>query len=100
MGIFKNYEKAVWDVEHNNCTLGELEAAEQRLKDSIIEWHPYPQEKPTEEGIYLVTLENILGDRNVRVLEFKSKTFWTASQWSSVVAWAELPKPYEEGAEE
>lgn len=64
-----------------------------------IEWHPYPKEKPTEDELYLVTLDYISGDRSVRISEFCNKKFFAASQWYSVVAWAELPKPYEEGAE-
>lgn len=61
-----------------------------------IEWHQYPNEVPTENGFYLATLENVIGNRVVRVLEFKDKTFFTASRWSNVISWTDLPKPYEE----
>lgn len=61
-----------------------------------IEWHQYPNEVPTENGFYLATLENVIGNRIVRVLEFKDKIFFTASRWSNVISWADLPKPYEE----
>lgn len=65
-----------------------------------IKWHPYPKEKPTEEGTYLVTMK----------YEDKEEAYVTTSVfiWAYdcfcggrfVTAWAELPKPYEEGAEE
>lgn len=97
MGVFKDYEKAVWDVEHNNCTLGELEAAEQRLKDSIVEWHPYPKEKPTESGEYNVTVRNV---NCVMLATYDAKhNSWEVPN-TLVIAWTDLLKPYEEGAEE
>lgn len=98
MGVFKDYEKAVWDVEHNNCTLGELEAAEQRLKDSIVEWHPYPKEKPTEERYYLVTALRG-GEHQVCTAWWIDETYRFGVFTDRVEAWAELPKPYEEGAD-
>lgn len=65
-------------------------------------WHEYPQESPPEEAEkYLVTLSDNLdgsGDRFVDVM------YWTGKYWTdfsigiperTVVAWSELPKPYE-----
>lgn len=63
-----------------------------------IEWHPYPKEKPTEEGGYLVTMK--YGDKEAFVT---TSVFIVAYNsfcgGRFVTAWAELPKPYEEGAE-
>ena len=105
MGVFEDYEKAVWDVEHDNCTLGELEEAEQRLKDSIVDWHPYPQEKPIDGfgNNYLVTIR--YGEKHYVDIGWHDEFGWhkyhiEANHIYGVTAWAELPKPYEEGAEE
>lgn len=59
-----------------------------------VEWHPYPKEKPTKESKkYMVTTD--CGEVENRWWYY---TFWVRAT-SKVVAWAELPKPYEEGAE-
>ena len=65
-----------------------------------IEWHPYPQEKPTEEGYHLCTVTDC---------PYRVHTFWyidaedgfgeRLNGWE-ITAWAELPKPYEEGADD
>ena len=62
-----------------------------------IEWHPYPKEKPKENESYLVTYEGyITGNSYVNI----SRYFWDGFVHRRVTAWAELPKPDEEGAEE
>ncbi|MCR5466785.1 MAG: hypothetical protein K6F11_08140 [Lachnospiraceae bacterium] len=69
---------------------------EQGKRDGI-EWHPYPKEKPKENESYLVTYEGyITGNSYVNI----SRYFWDGFVHRRVTAWAELPKPYEEGAEE
>ena len=102
MGVFEDYKKAVLDVEYNNCTLEELEEAEQRLKDSIIEWHPYPKEKPNSEKDCLITEHfEVCGAWNVVSTAWFDECGW---HWENgdiipecvVTAWAELPKPYTE----
>ena len=66
---------------------------EQGKRDGI-KWHPYPKEKPTEESEkYMVTTD--CGEVENR---WRYYTFWVRAT-SKVVAWAELPKPYEEGAD-
>lgn len=55
-------------------------------------WHPYPQEKPKEDGSYLITtiychIPEVISE-NYENGEFNLDAF--------VVAWAELPEPYEE----
>ena len=75
--------------------------AEQILKDSIVEWHPYPKEKPSESGYYLVTTDGIRND--VIDIAWFDAEMSGLLQWnkaSDILAWAYLPKPYEEGAEE
>lgn len=53
-----------------------------------ITWHPYPEEKPTAYGFYLVTC------RDNDVLECR----WDSDQFEilDAIAWKELPKPYGE----
>lgn len=103
MGIFEDYQKAVLDVEYNNCTLEELEEAEQRLKDSIIDWHPYPEEKPDTDRDCLITTDNFQpGIYGVEV-GWLGESGWHSGDElyydDEVTAWAELPKPYEKGTE-
>lgn len=62
--------------------------------DCIV-WHPYPEEKPKNESKkYIVTTS--CGEVENR---WWLNTFWAITV-SKVIAWAELPKPYEGGAEE
>ena len=57
------------------------------------DWHPYPQEKPTEIKNYILTTPS-------HGLRFGSWTkekdrFMDAGKTINVIAWAELPQPYE-----
>ena len=66
------------------------------LQEKQIVWHPYPKEKPKVANWYLVTLDYEDMDN------FVSKKFWDGKTdliWDCCIAWAELPKPYEEGAD-
>ena len=61
-----------------------------------IKWHPFPKDKPKVANWYLVTLDYEDMDN------FVSKIFWDGKTdliWDCCIAWAELPKPYEEGAD-
>ena len=91
-------EEATWILSSMISDFGKLgvakEMAIQALQEQIV-WHPYPKEKPTEESeMYMVTTD--CGEVENRWWYY---TFWVRAT-SKVVAWAELPKPYEEGAEE
>lgn len=67
------------------------------MKKVEIKWHPYPQEKPKEEGEYLVTLR--VGTRDyVKVDNYlinKKHSYFMLSD-DFITAWAEKPKPYED----
>lgn len=97
-----NRTQAINYLRSSGFSDAQIEAIKEGL--GCIEWHPYPQEKPTEEGSYLVTIRMFCRDgfdeeyerRFVQMDVFDLGYFWKAG----VVAWAELPKPYEEGAEE
>ena len=93
-------EMAIEALKHTPCYLDS--PCEYQNKDikiphtDCIVWHPYPQEKPTREDSYLVTL----GDSDTGNLYVTtSGYFYDRFTFECVTAWAELPKPYEEGAE-
>lgn len=73
----------------------EEESAKKEIRYSVIEWHPYPQEKPEEYDEYLVTVKD---EQDL----FTFTTYWipegnTFMDFSrDIVAWAELPEPYRE----
>lgn len=61
-------------------------------------WHPFPKEKPNEDGDYLVTIQwNIPKGEPYRVVGNAS---WMGFGWdmsdTEILAWSELPRPYEE----
>lgn len=60
-----------------------------------IEWHPYPQEKPTENEKYLLTCQypHCIG---VTFGKWWDDEFVDIDEERKILAWAELPKPYEE----
>ena len=70
-------------------------SAKKESRYAVIEWHPYPQEKPEEYDEYLVTVKD---EQDL----FTFTTYWlpegnTFIDFSRyIVAWAELPEPYKE----
>lgn len=59
----------------------------------VIEWHPYPEEKPAENAKVIVQYK----DNDMFIDEFVEGDFyWNPSLYYSVVAWAEVPRPYKE----
>lgn len=69
-----------------------LEMAIKALQEQIV-WHPYPKEMPNEvDRWYIVTYTNRVGFGY-----FTDELEWATE---GITAWAELPKPYEEGAED
>lgn len=74
------------------------------VKEHIV-WHPYPEEKPSEDGYYLVTARTDWVDCSTKKAHLfvteKEYCDWFCGSDEYVTAWAELPKPYQkEGAEE
>ncbi len=71
-----------------------------------VDWHPYPKEKPKDDGYYIVTINPFLNSYPVVSDFWKSMTVCdedfskteTVSFWEryggQVLAWAELPEPY------
>lgn len=64
------------------------------MKTTTITWHPYPQEKPTENERYLLTCEYkcCIG---VTYGKWWDDEFVDIDEEGKVIAWAELPKAYE-----
>ena len=61
-------------------------------EETKVKWHPYPKEKPKEDGSYLITtiyshIPEVITE-SYENGEFNLDAF--------VVAWAEKPSPYEE----
>ena len=64
-----------------------------------VDWHPYPEEKSAlrTDGYYMVTYRWITGDFVV------DTACWDGERWENfpvfpmvkVIAWAELPEPYQ-----
>lgn len=54
-------------------------------------WHPYPKEKPTSEGFYLTTELYFQEIRLVNEYKYENGDF----ESGNVIAWTELPKPFD-----
>lgn len=65
-------------------------------------WIPVTEKLPEKTGWYLCTLSGHLAQTMVDMCRFEIATggYWSGGIEYEVVAWMELPKPYEEGAEE
>lgn len=98
--------KEMWNMARNEdgnpFYLGAREAYEYAI--AIIDklepsWHPYPAEKPTEDGAYLITRYTKHGgifidiDSWISEYEMFDSTEDIPSSMK-VLAWMELPKPY------
>ena len=59
------------------------------MKNTEIEWHPYPDEKPSKDGLYLITLK--FGNTKEVSMGYLTKDIYS----NTLIAWAEIPKPYE-----
>lgn len=60
------------------------------MSETTVKWHPYPEEKPPKEGLYLITLK--FGNTKDVSLGYLTKGIYS----NTLTAWAELPKPYED----
>ena len=72
-----------------------------------IEWHPFPQEKPSETECYIVTVKtNWLPNFSTEAFYNATQNQWYEANTSysiaspQVIAWAELPEPYKEANDE
>ena len=65
-------------------------SAKKESRYAVMEWHKYPQEKPPKDGLFLITHKF----RNKKEVAMAYLTKDINS--NSLMAWAKLPKPYEE----
>lgn len=77
-----------------------LEEEGRSRRMTYIEWHPYPKEKPTRESEYYLVTALRGGEHQVCTAWWIDEAYRFGIFTDRVTAWAELPKPYEEGAEE
>lgn len=96
LGINVNKEELIKALQYDR------DQYEKGYKDGLkaTDWHPYPKEKPTEEGYYLCTVTDC---------PYRVHTFWYIDEddgfgerlngWK-ITAWAELPESYKGDDEE
>lgn len=63
---------------------------------TIVEWHPYPEEKPRHNAMYMCTVAppSLSGKKLVEIVHFSDKSFEFVGWDRSIIAWAEIPEPY------
>lgn len=97
-------EMAIESLKHIPCYLDspcEYQNPDIKIPHTdCIVWHPYPQEKPTREGEYYLVTALRGGEHQVCTAWWIDESYRFGIFTDRVTAWAELPKPYEEGAEE
>lgn len=78
--------------EHSDKRLSNMPEipTKKETKYAVIEWHKYPKEKPPKEGLYLITHK--FGNKKEVAMAYLTKDINS----NSLMAWAKLPKPYEE----
>lgn len=63
---------------------------------TLVDWHPYPDEKPTEQDAYkdfLLTVD-IGSGPFVTKDQWLPIGYWDTYLYKEVIAWAEMPEPY------
>ena len=58
------------------------------MSKNRVKWHPYPQERPKKDGLYLVT--HSFGNKREVSMAYVTKDINS----NNLIAWAEKPKPY------
>lgn len=69
-------------------------SAKKEIRYSVIEWHPYPQDKPYCDDNYIVSVK-------IGKSEYVTVSMYFDDEFENfydceVMAWAELPEPYKE----
>ncbi len=60
------------------------------MKKVEIVWHKYPDEKPTKDGLFLITHK--FGNRKEVAMAYLTKDINS----NNLIAWAKMPKAYED----
>ena len=85
------------------CTIGEalkIITDEQPTVDAfqakLWEWIPCSKEMPQKKGRYIVTVRNIFDNIEVRFRYWNADcNLWSGDQMDEVLAWCEIPEPWE-----
>lgn len=68
------------------------------MSENKVKWHPYPQEKPSKKGYYLVSITSkIESYRRIYIEEYRiigNRYMFSEIFAKDISAWAELPEPY------
>ena len=107
------YEKALWDLEHNNITSGEFDERVKPLNQEPTRWIPVSERLPEKSGEYLLCgkIGGHEEDNYCFIGEYTpyetfgftheyydTETFSPIDseiiEFHSVIAWMPLPKPY------
>ena len=59
-----------------------------RMSENKVKWHPYTEEKPPKERLYLITLK--FGNTKDVSMGYLTKDIYS----NTLIAWAEIPEPY------
>lgn len=95
MTYLEIYESAIWDLEHNNITLGEFEERVKPLNQEPKRWIPVSEMLP-EESLNSVIGWDAYRERCVFVQYIDGYFQITGSDESfDIVAWMPVPEPYE-----
>ncbi len=60
------------------------------MSESKIVWHKYPNERPPKDGLFLITHK--FGNKKEVAIAYLTKD----TNSNNLIAWAEIPEPYEE----
>ena len=60
------------------------------MRESKILWHKYPEEKPPKDGLFLITYK--FGNKKEVTIAYLTKDI----NLDNLIAWAKLPKCYED----
>ena len=71
-------------------------SAKKESRYAVIEWHPYPQEKPKKDDEYLVSVNMWNKSSTLTSHWISSKDDFKNLFDEFVYAWAEMPGPYKE----
>ena len=100
VGVNVNKEELIRALKYDR---NQYERGYEDGKRNGIVWNPYLDEKPKDLNDKLVTIRESNGNRYTSIGYFDENQwygrsgFWIPNNF--VTAWAELPKPYEEGTE-
>lgn len=75
------------------------------MSETKIVWHPYPEEKPTEEKQYLISFYVYKEKRSGVDIDFYNPghdvwDIYDDGVYTNVYAWAEEPEPFKEAEDE